>query len=277
MRIQQILKFCFVLFTFQVTFLSFSCAAQDIVNVHFIDVGYGDAILLELPDGETVLIDSGDNLHADYLRKYLSSRNIDLFEAMILTHPHKNHFGGFSSLIRKWPVKKFYINGDVKHADKGYKKLIRQVNEEEIPVVILREGDELATKNADIHLSVLHPSEIKGSANENTLVLLLTFKNTSFLLTSDIYKRQQKFLPDGYPKITSANVVQVPHHGGKIAERFAAAFDKNTIFVVSTGGNQYNKPFIEELDKLKGEIFRTDLLGAILLTSDGDHIEVTHE
>lgn len=254
-----------------------SLASQHSAYIHFIDVGYGDAILIELPDDKTILIDAGDQEHVNYLIEYLSALKIDDLDAVILTHPHKNHFGGFFSLIKKWPVKRFYINGDARHAEKGYEDLVDLFHRKKIPIVILREGDELSLENEEIHLAVLHPSALGRSTNENTLVFLLTVENTSFLLTSDIYERQQDELLERYPEVKSADAVQVPHHGGKITERFAGSFGNHTIFIVSTGANKHGKPFTEEMDKLKGKVFRTDVYGTILLKSDGNSVEVYYE
>ena len=254
-----------------------SLASPYSANIHFIDVGYGDAILIELPDDKTILIDAGDQYNANYLVEYLSALKIKDLDAVILTHPHKNHFGGFFSLIKKWPIKRFYINGDIRHAEEGYEDLVDLFRRKKIPIVILKEGDELSLEHEEIHLTVLHPLTLERSTNENTLVILLTVKDTSFLFTSDIYERQQDELLEQYPEIKTANVVQVPHHGGKITERFAGSFGSHTFFIVSTGENKHGKPLTEEMDKLKGKVFRTDVYGTILLKSDGSSVEVYYE
>ncbi|MCK5259478.1 MAG: MBL fold metallo-hydrolase [Candidatus Omnitrophica bacterium] len=247
------------------------------MTIHFIDVGYGDAILIELPDGEAVLIDAGLPEYAGRVTEYLAGRNIKDLQTAILTHPHENHFGGFLSLAKKWPMGKFYINGDADRAEEGYEDLMKTLEGKQVPVTILKEGDELLLGGEKVRFSVLHPSGLTGSANENVLVFWVVFNETSFLLTSDIQELQQDELLARYPQVRSANVVQVPHHGGRMTDLFASSFENDVMFVVLTGTNDYGKPFVEELDKLKGEVFRTDLHGSIVLQSDGYQVKVINE
>lgn len=252
-------------------------AAEDTIRLHFIDVGYGDAILIELSDGRNILIDAGEQQYVDRLTGYFSSLQIRNFDTVILTHPHKNHFEGFLSLVGKWPIGKFYTNGDTLRAEEGYDDLLLKIKEAGIPLVILREGDELPFEGMDFRISVLHPSFLDGSANENVLVLWVEYEETSFLLTSDIQVPQQERIVEYYNQIKSANVVQVPHHGGSIADQFADSFGSDSVFVVSTGTNDYEKPFVKELDKLKGKILRTDVHGTVVVQSDGHEVKIINE
>ena len=151
-------------------------ASDGLMKIHFIDVGYGDAILIELPKGETVLIDAGQSEYAGRLLKYLTDRNIENLETAILTHPQEDHFGGFFSLIKKWPIGKFYINGDTQRAVDGYDDLIKTMEDNRVPITILQEGDELLLGGKGVRFSVLHPSVLEGSVNENALVLWIVFK-----------------------------------------------------------------------------------------------------
>ena len=252
-------------------------ASGGILKIHFIDVGYGDAILIEPPYGEAALIDAGQSQCASRLETYLSDQGIENFKTVILTHPHEDHFGGFFSVLKKWPVGKFYINGDTKRAEEGYDDLIKIIEGRQIPVTLLREGDDLPFAGTDFRILVLHPSALERPANENALVLWIVFKETSFLLTSDIQNLQQDEILECYPQVKSAHVIQVPHHGGTITDQFANSFENDSIFVVSTGANEYGRPFIEELEKLKGKVLRTDLHGPIVLQSDGYQVEVINE
>ncbi|MBN1870223.1 MAG: MBL fold metallo-hydrolase [Candidatus Omnitrophica bacterium] len=252
-------------------------AAQALLRVHFIDVGYGDAILVELPDEGKVLIDAGDAPYAARLTEYLTDHKIKNLEMAILTHPHKNHFDGFLSVIEGRAIGKFYDNGDVHQAEEGYDRVVKGMQDKDIPMAILKEGDELCPGNKNVCFSVLHPSELTEGVNEDALVLRITYKEVTFLLTSDIQNPQQEELISRYPQLKSADVVQVPHHGGRIADNFAEFFGKGAIFIVSTGPNEYGKPYTEELDKLKGKVYRTDVHGPIVLQSDGYSVKVIHE
>jgi competence protein ComEC len=269
---------CFLMSAFFLLFCVFPAVASDgLMKMHFIDVGYGDAILIELPDGEAALIDSGPADYAGRLTEYLSGRDIKNFKIAILTHPHKDHFGGFLSLVNKWPIGKFYINGDTSRAEKGYDVLIKKIKGAGTPIIILKEGDELAPAEEDFRISVLNPSALERSANENALVLHVIFKDTSFFLTSDILGLQQERIIEHYPQVKTANIIEVSHHGRTITERFVGSFGDNSVFIVSTGANEHGKIFVEELDKFKGKVLRTDLHGSIEIQSDGHQVKVIHE
>jgi competence protein ComEC len=259
-----------------VSLLPVSLAQEPTLNIHFINVGYGDAILIELPDRRVILIDAGDEEYAASLGQYLASRNIKNLTAAVLTHPHQNHFGGFLSIVKKYPIGKFYLNGDVRADGTGYDALMRDIEKRKIPKVILKEKDEILLGDNETRLVVLHPSKVAGPVNDNSLVLWLIYKNTAFLLPADIQKPQQDRLLERYPSIKEANGVLVPHHGGPITGRFANTFGEDTLFVVSTGPKKNGNPSLERLDKLKGEIFRTDLDGTVILKSDGKAVEVLY-
>jgi len=252
-------------------------AGEGVLRAHFLAVGYGDAILLDLPDGGVVLVDAGSAVSVGRVEDYLSVLGIPSLQAVILTHPHENHFGGLSGLIGAWPVGQLYTNGDDDHAEEGYDGVISSVGELGIPVTVLKEGDELTLGGGAVRCSILHPSDLDGAANENALVLWIVFKETSILLTSDIQVPQQEKLIARYPQVKSADVVQIPHHGGRISDKFAEGFGDDTVFIVSTGENAYGKPLVEELEKLKGKVLRTDLQGTIIIESAGGRVEVVHE
>ena len=247
------------------------------MKILFIDIGYGDAILIELPDGEKVLIDAGSAQHAGRLVKYLTDHKIKNIQTAVVTHPHENHFGGFLSLVKECVIGKFYVNGDDQRAERGYDGLIKEITRKQIPVAALKEGDELVLAGGEVRFLVLHPSALEGEINENAVVFWVTFNETSFLLTSDIQQPQQEAILARYPQVKSADIIQVPHHGGRISDRFAESFRDDALLIVSTGTNEYGKPFVEELDKLKGKVLRTDLHGSIVLKSDGRHVRVVNE
>lgn len=249
-------------------------ADTPVLRVHFLDAGYADAILLELPGGKTAMIDAGDARHASKIVNRLKSLPVQEIDALILTHPDENHYEGLLNVLAAFPVKNFYHTGQERPELASYRSLIAAINTKKVPVKTLKRGDTLTLGGAAIR--VLHPARVNGSPNENSLVLYLTFKRTSFLLTADIQPAQQKELVRSYPEISQADCVQVPHHGGEIADEFAALL-QNKIFVLSTGRNEYGKPYRQELKKLTGRVLRTDRSGAIVLESDGEKISIKTE
>ncbi len=252
---------------------------QDLLRVHFMDVGYGDAILVEFPDKTVLLIDAGEAQYSGRIIGYLEGQGIKEIDAAVLTHPHDNHFGGFAAIMNRFPIRRFYFNGDEKNAEEGYADLTAGLKTR-VPVTVVRRNDEIpigaGSRSGNIRIQILHPADLNGSANRNSIVSWLTFGRTSFLFTADIQGPQQKQIMELFPEIRSADAIQVPHHGGRISRKFAAYLGKK-IFIVSTGKNKYNKPFARELEKLQGRILRTDRQGTIVLESDGKKVRVVHE
>jgi len=91
------------------------CHAQEArLRIHFIDVGYGDAILIQFPDSRIMMIDSGEKHHALRLINYLQSLDIQKIDQAVITHPHTNHFEGLFDILRYFSIDQLFINGDKK-------------------------------------------------------------------------------------------------------------------------------------------------------------------
>ena len=275
----------FILTVFFTTgfFINHSFATNHFLRVHFIDVGYGDAILVQSSDGPVSLIDSGDVEYAGRVEKYLRSLAIKKIHTAILTHPHKNHFGGFYRLADRISIDRFYSNGDDAQGEEGYQEMLAVMRRQSVATAVLRRGDEIDFAANDAYLKVLHPPDLSSSANENSIVTWLKFGQTSFLFTGDIQEPQQAQLIELFPEIKTADCIQIPHHGGIVSEQFVSFFDnvqvekQERFFVISTGKNDYNKPFLERLRQVQGNILRTDQMGTITLESDGRKVRVVHE
>ncbi len=249
----------------------FSGVPREGLRVHFIDAGYGDSILVETPGGKNILVDAGSAGTAPALRDYLARRGIERLHACIATHPHENHFGGFPAVLERLPVEAFYLNGDDRRAEPGYGELVREIRGRGVPFETVRRGDVILNGPAGVTIKALHPDELNGSANENSLVLWITYRETGFLLTADILPPQQDDILRLFPRVKEAQVVQVPHHGGAVSPLFVKEME-GKIFVVSTGENAFGMPKEAQLEQLKGRLLRTDRDGTITFVSDGQTV-----
>lgn len=244
-----------------------SYAQQDIVRIHFIDVGYGDSIFIEFPDARNMLIDAGEKYYTPQLMNYLSSLDASAIDIAVITHPHQNHFEGYFNILESYSVKHLYINGD-ENAEEGYGELLALFRQKSIPIQILKRGDKIGNLPDSVQIEVLHPEQLSGNANGNSLVLWLKHKDISVLFMADIGPKEQKELLRFHKDIKKAELIQIPHHGGPISDDFTHAF-KNKIFIISTGTNQWGWPKAHELQKLEGTIYRTDTHKSIVIESDG--------
>jgi beta-lactamase superfamily II metal-dependent hydrolase len=240
------------------------------LRVHFLDVGYADAILVEFPDGTNLLIDAGDKGTQDKVIRYLKNRNITKIDTAIITHPHANHFGGFLSLVNQIPIQRLFINGDTQ-AEEGYPELLKTFETKKIPVAVLRRGERLEPKLSGISLEILNPKTLGPDSNANSIALKLTYGKTSFLFLGDINEAVQKELAGLLGAQLHADCIQVPHHGVPVSETLAALFPA-PFYVISTGPSRWGLPTLEEISRLKGKLFRTDEEGDIVFESNGKKI-----
>lgn len=267
------------------------------LRMHFIDVGYADAILLELPppagrgllaDATTMLVDAGDAKHSSSsprpearresrrptgrLISYLKSHQIRKVDTVVITHPHQNHFGGLRKIAGRIPIGRVFHNGDP-NAEKGYVTLLHYLKRKQVPIAILKRGQKLEHLPDSLTIEVLNPSDLDAGPNDNSLVLRLTHGNVSFLLLADVGPDRQDALLAAFPQIRQADCVLIPHHGGPLSGTFIEAF-QGKLFIISTGPNRWGLPREDQLKELNGTVYRTDRNGTIVVESDGNTLKV---
>ena len=159
--------------------------SQKELKVHFIDVGQGDSILIDLGETE-VLIDGGGKSPGvvAYLNDYVDG----VLEVMVATHPHADHIGGLIDVLAVFAVKEIWHNGDTS-ASKTYSELISAVNSENARVNKATRGDII---NVDsLTFSVIHPANLSDTTNNNSIVLYLGYGDIDFLFTGDAEKEAE--------------------------------------------------------------------------------------
>ena len=258
--------------------------------VTFIDVGQGDSILIETPKGHVVLVDAGPqgaepglDTGSRIVAPLLRSKGIGVIDLLILTHPHEDHFGGMSSIIRQFRVKRFAMP-DVACSDDGFKKLRGLIRKRRIPVVDAH-MDVQARFPDGVKLTFLYPSSADLSRritdeelNDVSAVLKVEYKKAEILLAGDAGpEAEQKMLARGAD--LHADALKVPHHGSSFGTTwsFVKAVHPD-IAVVSVGKwNQFGHPSRETLARLRKarvRTYRTDLDGTVALETDGERIRV---
>lgn len=250
--------------------------SAQILRVHFLDVGYADAIFVEFPDQTNMIIDAGDESSGDKVTAYLKKRNITRIDTVLITHPHQNHFGGLGAVMREIPIGRFFHNGD-RHGEEGYPELLEELNRRRIPIGILRRGRGFDSLPAAVTIEVLHPADVEDDSNPNanSVVIYLRYGKTSILLMADIEEDQQAQLMRVYgATLKDVDCVKVPHHGGPLSDSFVYGFS-DAAFIVSTGSNAWGLPREEDLRRLQGKIYRTDQDGTIVVETDGENMTIT--
>lgn len=261
-------------------FASFNSPTRNL-TVHFIDVGQGDSILIQLPNGNEILVDGGVKGKGDEVVEYMRSHGIDDLEVVVSSSPDADHLGGLLYVLQNFDVKKVVESGQ-SHTTKTYADYLAVLKVRNLSVKALRVGDNLDI-DPSVTISVLSPPDplFKGTrsdTNSNSVVLLLDYNNTQILLTGDAEAVTEDFLLNNQRDI---DVLKVAHHGSRYSTtwRFLTAFSPE-VGVISVGcGNPYGHPHNETLERLTMlgvEIFTTCMDGDITVTTDGvDYAIVT--
>ena len=247
------------------------------LSVTFLDVGQGDAALIEGPAGHRILVDGGPSGAAlkRALNRHLPfyDRRIDL---AVLTHPDADHAGGLPSLLESYRVGGVMTAGT--HADTAvYAELRDAIHREGVAEVTARRGHWIDLGDG-ARLTVLGPvtpaHATTASPNDASIVLRLSHGGLSLLLTGDITADAEEALLRAGTDVTS-DVLHVPHHGSRTSttEPFLAR-TRTHLGVISVGeSNRFGHPAPEVLDRLAGHlILRTDLHGDITIQTDGHRL-----
>jgi competence protein ComEC len=249
------------------------------ISVHVIDVGQGDSILV-LAGDNSLLIDGGNRGDSDLIMAYMHSQGIRKLDAVIATHPHADHIGGLVEIVKEFPLDKIYMP-KVVHTSKTYEDLLVNTKNADLKVIAAKPG---LTIDLDPGLKAefLSPAGSSyDSLNNYSAVLKLTYKETSFLFTGDAEtKAEEEMLASGAD--LASTVLKVGHHGSNTS---TSPLFLNTVnpevAVISVGAdNSYGHPHGEVIDRLQQagvSVFRTDLHGTVVITSDGREIAVLTE
>ncbi len=243
--------------------------------VTFVDVGQGDATIIELPDGGTVVVDAGPDTDAKALEQELSRLNITKIDHLVATHGDSDHIAGMAELLESHEVGEFMAPQATDTTD-SYLSVLEAVEAKGITSRAAWSG-RCVTQGKGYSIKVLSPNQGQDYAESNdwSIVLLVTFGDTSVLLTGDAPKETLKSLDCG-----TVDLLKVSHHGsntGTDAELVQKLQPKYAVVSYAVG-NEYGHPTQEVLDSLTGvTVYGTGANGTITATSDGKTLAVTAE
>ncbi len=245
-------------------------------EIYFLDVGQGDSELVILPNNVKVLIDGGPNSR---LLSQLDSilKPFDrYFDLVVLSHSQTDHFNGLVDVLKRYQVGAFIFNGRNGTAS-SWQELIKAVEENKVPVIILAAGDKIDYLNSRFNFLLPDRNLIQSSdLNETTLVALLKTQGAKVLFTGDIGAEAENYLIQRYD--LDVDVLKVAHHGSKYSS--SAGFLSEIlpkVAVIEVGKNSYGHPTAGVLNRLASvgaQIFRTDNDGTIKLEIKNKEINV---
>jgi competence protein ComEC len=253
------------------------------LEIHMLDVGQGDSLLIITPERKIVLIDAGLSKASDKVLDALGRYRIDHIDLAVATHPHADHIGGMPKVLTAIPVKMFLDSGQ-SHPTATYEKLLTTVKEKIGHLEIARAGQEFEL-DSGAKLNVLGPAEpllenVRGSdENANSVVLRLSFGHFHMLFTGDSEEETEERLIESGADLR-AQVLKVAHHGSRYAttEEFLNRVQPQAALISCGEDNDYGHPAQETLDRLYRfgvQLHRTDFEGEITIVTDGSGFQVT--
>ncbi|MBN1880959.1 MAG: DNA internalization-related competence protein ComEC/Rec2 [Deltaproteobacteria bacterium] len=252
----------------------------------FISVGQGEATLLELPDGVTMLIDAGGFSGGTFdvgeyvVGPYLLHRRVRTVDYLMLTHPEIDHVGGAEYILSHFRVK-CLVTTDRVMINETTAPLMDLAAKRNIPVVALSAESPTVSINDVIIETIAPPPDVAADTTDNntSLVLRISYGDFELLMTGDIEAGGEVTILES-PISLEADVLKVPHHGaGDACSRSLISVVHPRAAVISCGyENRFSMPAHDVLERLVeagASVFRTDLDGAVILKTDGESMTIT--
>lgn len=252
------------------------------LKVHYIDVGQGDSIFIQSGE-DTMLIDCGEIGKDDEVKAYLDKLGITQIDYLIGTHPHSDHMGCMDKIVEAYDIGEIILphldDSDVP-TTKYFQRFLTAVENKGMTITEA-EADRVIKINTAECKIIAPCSDDYSNANNYSVGIIMTYGENSFIFTGDAEKLAEKEMIDS-GKLQDIDVYKVGHHGSDTSssEEFLEVI-KPDIAVISCGeGNSYGHPCditLEKLSKYTDKVYRTDISGSVVITSDGKTLSVTEE
>jgi competence protein ComEC len=242
---------------------------ESFYRVHFIDVGQGDAILVQAA-GQNILVDGGERNTG--LVAYLLGQAIDTLNLVVSTHPHADHIGGLPEVLDRFTVLEI-IDPGVVHTTRLFTHYLELIDSLDIPFTIGRAGMRRELDSLSYY-EILHPREPSDRhLNDASVVMWLVLNKVRVMLTGDIERRSEAEMLIHYPSLES-NVLKVAHHASRTSSSpsFLEAVSPEVAVIFCGHDNHYGFPHQETMQQLASMqtlVFRTDLSGTVVMHTDG--------
>ncbi len=228
------------------------------LQLHFIDVGQGDAALLILPTGERILIDTGTAESGEAILSHLAKWNVGALDLVILSHNHDDHAGGLFAIAEAMPVGGVLYAGEAPEACG-------------LPMRAISAGYGFSI--GEVRFSILEPLSEEGVENRS-MILRIDYGVRSFLFTGDAEAGEEELLLAANPALLKVDLLKVAHHGSATSstEAFLAAVAPEIAVISVSDDNSFGHPAWQTVQRLESSdcvIYRTDRSGTLVFLCDG--------
>ena len=245
---------------------------NDELRVSFIDVGQGDSEFIELPNGETMLIDAGTNETGKNVVDYIKSLGYTSINYVVGTHPHEDHIGGLDDVIKTFDIGSIYMP-KVTADTKTFEDVLDAAESKNLMINTAKSGVSIMNTE-DLSVKFLAPTlDSYENTNDYSAVVKVVYGDTSYLFTGDAEEFSENLITDD----VNADVLKVGHHGSSTSTstEFLKKVSPSSAVISCGKDNSYGHPHSETLQKLADmgtAVYRTDELGTIVSVSDGKTI-----
>lgn len=242
--------------------------------VHYIDVGQGDATLLQGPDF-TVLIDAGRHNRNDVI-PYLKSVGVSTIDLVVGTHPHADHIGQIDKVINEFEVSEVWMSG-TPHTTQTFERVLDAIEKSGASYHEPRSGEKFQV--GALEIEVFNPIRITGQFHEDSIVMRTTFGEIGFIFSGDAEARTEREVIRRHNDV-KAQILKLGHHGSTTSSipEFLQAVSPEVAIYSAGAGNSYghpHKPIVDRINQMNIEIYGTDVHGTIKITTDGKTYSIT--
>lgn len=250
---------------------------NNLLKVHYLDVGQGDSIFIELPNNETMLIDAAESYQSENIINYLKNLNYQKIDYVIGTHPHTDHIGGLKNIINTFEIGKIYMP-KVVSTTKTYESLLMAIKDKNLKINTAKAGTSIIDTDT-LKINILAPNNsIYTELNNYSVVTKITYGTTKFLFMGDAEKLSENEIKEN----VTADVIKIGHHGSNTSSSIDFIKKVNAKYgIISVGlNNKYNLPKEETITNWENsgtKIYLTSTNGTIRASSDGTNIKIESE
>src|SRR5699024_597180 len=249
----------------------------DDLTVHYMDVGQGDATFFQVKDKDEtyhILYDTGD-WKGNEVVPYLKDLKVDYIDVIIISHPHADHIGQLHKVLDQFDVGEVWMSSNTAQSE-VYNKAVEEIVKSDADFDEPKAGDVFDI--GPLQLTILHPANVTGNLNEDSISFHAQYGDISFLFTGDASKTEEKIMLENDLPI-EATVLQLGHHGSNTSSDPKFVEEVNPEIAIYSAGidNKYGHPHEEVIDLFATKdipLYGTDTYGNIVIKTDGKTYEV---